>query len=319
MFLGSYAHNSSKGYGLKTPLRQKLLTQPAIASSSPVLKSNDRFFDELTIKAWCAGKSENSRRAYIRIAEEFLAWIHPRNLKRITIHDVQSFVETKRKATAALRTAALKSLLTHAHKTGYLEANLGAFIRGVKSDSKLTERYLTRDEVTRMIASTSDIRDLAILKLLYNAGLRVSELVAINFRDLEKRDLGEAQFKIRGKGNKERVVIISKSAHDAILSLRNESTKPSSPVFASSYGDSLRLTDRAVRNIVLKAAMRAGISKKVSPHWLRHAHASHALDQGAPIHLVQATLGHSSIATTGRYLHARPSESSGKYLGEWEN
>jgi len=65
---------------------------------------------------------------------------------------------------------------------------------------------------------------------------------------------------------------------------------------------------------VRKAARDAGILADVSPHFLRHAHASHALDRGAPIHLVQATLGHASVATTGKYLHARPTESSGKYL-----
>ena len=63
-----------------------------------------------------------------------------------------------------------------------------------------------------------------------------------------------------------------------------------------------------------RAAARAGIDLPVSPHWFRHAHASHALDRGAPIHLVQATLGHASIATTGRYLHARPRDSSSRYL-----
>jgi len=66
--------------------------------------------------------------------------------------------------------------------------------------------------------------------------------------------------------------------------------------------------------IVRAAAHRAGIDANVSPHWLRHAHASHSLDRGAPIHLVQTTLGHASIATTGRYLHARPQDSSARYL-----
>jgi integrase/recombinase XerD len=69
-----------------------------------------------------------------------------------------------------------------------------------------------------------------------------------------------------------------------------------------------------VLRIVQAAARRAGIRAQVSPHWLRHAHASHALDQGCPIHLVQATLGHESVATTGRYLHARPTDSSARYL-----
>ncbi len=66
--------------------------------------------------------------------------------------------------------------------------------------------------------------------------------------------------------------------------------------------------------IVRAAANRAGIKKNVSPHWMRHAHASHNLDRGTPIHLVQATLGHSSVAVTGRYLHAKPGDSSARYL-----
>ena len=70
----------------------------------------------------------------------------------------------------------------------------------------------------------------------------------------------------------------------------------------------------AVLRVVRAAAKRAGIDLPVSPHWFRHAHASHALDRGAPIHLVQATLGHASITTTGRYLHARPQDSSSRFL-----
>ena len=85
------------------------------------------------------------------------------------------------------------------------------------------------------------------------------------------------------------------------------------PVFRSRKGRKA-LSLRQVERIVQAAARRAGVELPVSPHWLRHAHASHALDRGAPIHLVQATLGHASVATTGRYLHARPTESSAKYL-----
>jgi integrase/recombinase XerD len=69
----------------------------------------------------------------------------------------------------------------------------------------------------------------------------------------------------------------------------------------------------AIFRLVQHAATRAGLEVKISPHWLRHAHATHALERGAPIHLVQATLGHASVATTGRYLHARPTDSSARY------
>ena len=83
-------------------------------------------------------------------------------------------------------------------------------------------------------------------------------------------------------------------------------------IFRSRSG---RPLDRGrVRMIIRRAAQRVGVADSVSPHWLRHAHASHALDRGAPIHLVQATLGHSSVATTSRYLHARPGDSSARFL-----
>ena len=96
-----------------------------------------------------------------------------------------------------------------------------------------------------------------------------------------------------------------------LLQLRGEAG-PDAPVFRSAKGGALDPSQ--VHRIVKAAAARAGLSAAVSAHWLRHAHASHALDRGAPIHLVQATLGHSSVATTGRYLHARPNDSSSRYL-----
>lgn len=85
------------------------------------------------------------------------------------------------------------------------------------------------------------------------------------------------------------------------------------PVFPSRKKQG-HLSEVQVWRIVRAAARRAGIEDAVSPHWLRHAHASHALDRGAPPHLVQATLGHASLATTSRYAHARPSDSSARYL-----
>ena len=100
----------------------------------------------------------------------------------------------------------------------------------------------------------------------------------------------------------------------ATLGAVGSSPEPDAPVFRSRKGGG-PLDESAVHRIVKAAAERAGLSAEVSAHWLRHAHASHSLDRGAPIHLVQATLGHASVATTGRYLHARPTDSSARYLG----
>ena len=103
---------------------------------------------------------------------------------------------------------------------------------------------------------------------------------------------------------------LSSAVSEQLLGLR-EDASDDAPVFTSRKGGSL--DTRQVHRIVRAAGERVGV-EGVSPHRLRHAHASHALERGAPIHLVQATLGHASVATTGVYLHARPTESSGRYL-----
>lgn len=116
-----------------------------------------------------------------------------------------------------------------------------------------------------------------------------------------------------GKGGVTRSIQLPPSVWRNISQFRGAHGPPTAPVFRSrKKGGAIQPV--AVLRIVRKAAARAGIDLPVSPHWLRHAHASPALDRGAPIHLVQATLGHVSINTTGRYLHARPKESSSRFL-----
>ena len=120
------------------------------------------------------------------------------------------------------------------------------------------------------------------------------------------------QLNVLGKGGVERNVLLPASVSRSLLSLRGDAGA-NDPVFASRKGGG-RLNERAVLGIVKRAAARAGIEAPVSPHWLRHAHASHAIDRGATLPEVQATLGHSNIATTSGYLHARPESSSGLKL-----
>ena len=131
------------------------------------------------------------------------------------------------------------------------------------------------------------------------------------WRDLTARDDEGGQITVFGKGGKTRVVLLPASVWRALVQLRGDAG-PDEPVFRSAKGG--HLDPSAAHRVVKRAAARAGLPVEVSAHWLRHAHASHALDRGAPIHLVQATLGHSSVATTGRYLHARPNDSSARYL-----
>ena len=119
------------------------------------------------------------------------------------------------------------------------------------------------------------------------------------------------QVTVLGKGGKTRAVLLQPGLWRELVALRGDAPD-GAPVFRSRRGG--HLTPKAVHEAVKAAGRRAGLPAGVSAHWLRHAHASHALDRGAPIHLVQATLGHVSVATTGKYLHARPNDSSGRYL-----
>ena len=147
--------------------------------------------------------------------------------------------------------------------------------------------------------------------LLYASGGRVSEVCNLCWRDVQANGDG-AQVTLFGKGGKTRAIQLPASIAGLLAALRGEATEED-PVFRSRKGGQA-LQPVAVLRVVRLAAHRAGIDLRVSPHWLRHAHASHALDRGAPIHLVQATLGHASITTTGRYLHARPKDSSSRFL-----
>ena len=149
-----------------------------------------------------------------------------------------------------------------------------------------------------------------MLVLLYAAGLRVSELCGLKWRDLQNRN-GGGQVVVFGKGEKTRTILLPTPVWAKLLTLRVDAGD-NDPVFRSRKKG--HLTPPQVWRIVRKAALRAGIERAVSPHWMRHAHASHALDRGAPIHLVQVGLGHSSVAMTGRYLHARPTDSAANYL-----
>ena len=161
-----------------------------------------------------------------------------------------------------------------------------------------------------MIALEPQPRNRLLLRMLYATAVRVSELCRMHWDDLQAREVG-GQVTIVGKGGKTNCVLIPEHLWRDLMEFRKQAIG-GAPIFAGRKGKSLH--PGHVLRIVRKAAKRAGIDRNVSPHWLRHSHASHALDRGAPIHLVQATLNHSNLATTGKYLHVRPSDCSSRYL-----
>ncbi len=162
---------------------------------------------------------------------------------------------------------------------------------------------ITADELNRLIngpkgdSSLTGLRDRAILELFFSTGLRVSELCALN-RDL---DLSRDEFSVRGKGEKVRVVFLSPAAKSAIKEYEKKRGDIEEALFVST--SNTRLTSRSIERIVKSYAIKAGITRKVTPHVIRHSFATDLLENGADLRSVQALLGHANIATTQVYTH----------------
>ncbi len=271
--------------------------------------------DSEIIKLWLARQaSPHTRSCYQRDANRLIETLR-KPLHQIGLGDLQDFADSLAESGLApisqLRTiAAVRSLFGFCERTGYLPANPARELPLPSYENRLAERILPEEDVQRLLAAETGPRDHVLLNLIYIAGLRVSEACQLRWRNLRPRD-GAGQVSVFGKGGRTRVVALPASLWAELSKLRGTAGADAS-VFQSRSGKPL---DRGrVRVIMRKAATRAGVMAPVSPHWLRHGHASHALDHGAPIHLVQATLGHSSVATTSAYLHARPGDSSARFL-----
>jgi integrase/recombinase XerD len=270
--------------------------------------------DDQLVALWLHGRPEHTQRAYRAEVDRFILYV-AKPLRSVRLVDIQGFNdhlnESGLKPSSVHRAmSAVKSLFAFGFRLGYLQFDVGRAIKIPSFRDELAERILSEAEVLRIISLEPNPRNRAILLTLYAGGFRVSEICSLKWRHLQERD-STGQITVFGKGGKTRTVLMPRSVWDA-LQLLQQDAPADAPVFRSRKKG--HLDESQVWRIVVKATERAGIDKNVSCHWFRHAHASHALDRGCPIHLVQATLGHSSVATTGKYLHARPTDSSGNYL-----
>lgn len=268
--------------------------------------------DQQLIALWLHGRPAATQRAYSADTERLLIFIG-RPLPRLTLDQLQAFTDSLSDLSPAstYRTlSAVKSLLTFGHRLGYLPANVGAALRLPKRKNTLAQRIMSEEQVQQILAKEPDRRAHLLIRLLYTSGGRISEIVGLRWRDTQPR--GDAgQVVLFGKGGKTRVVLLGKATWAELVSTRSI-LDPNAPIFVGRKGKPLSAVQ--AWRIVKIAAERAGMGG-VSPHWFRHAHASHALDRGAPISLVKETLGHADVSTTGNYLHARPEDSSARYLG----
>lgn len=272
--------------------------------------------DRELIDLWLHGKSRHTVDGYRRDAEEFRWFLEDKPLNRVMLNDLMMYADAltqmqRSPATINRKLSAIKSLLAYGLKIGYLPVNVGVAFQLPKLEDNLSERILSEEEVLQLIAAAKSERDRILLRFLYESGCRVSELVNVTWQNLQPRKHG-GQVKIFGKGGKTRVVLLTPELWAELMTLRGGVPATSAVFRSHRSGQKLHRSD--VNDVVSRTAKKAGLPGNISPHWLRHAHASHSLERGAPIHLVQQTLGHSGLQTTGRYLHARPMDSSARYL-----
>jgi integrase/recombinase XerD len=273
------------------------------------------------LASWLFGKSEKTQAAYLADMRKFYLFVG-KSLQHVSLHDVQAFVNSLadlKTSSQARCIASIKSALSFGVKSGWLVANVGVLVKLPKIEDTLAERIMSEQAIARMLAKEENPRNHAMLVLLYRAGLRAHELCHLQWRHVQERD-GAGQLAIFGKGKKTRFVLLDSETWQELLLLKPFTVTPETYVFQSRQGRSRtgetqhRMDESMIHRIVVRAAKRAGIAGNVSPHWMRHAHATHSLENGAPITLVKETLGHKSIETTAKYTHVRPNASSGQYL-----
>lgn len=208
-----------------------------------------------------------------------------------------------------------KSLFSFALKMNYVRTNPFAPIKTDTPPEVTHHRILNEEEVLRLIDAPKRQRDKLLLRLIYAAGLRVSEVCNLTWGALSADGVLYIQA---GKGQKDRFVTLSDGMVKKLVTFKGDASG-GDYIFQSQVkqkGDKTdrRLDESQIHRIVKKAAQDAGVSADASAHWLRHSHASHSLDRGASIVTVRDTLGHSSIATTNKYLHSKRRDSSALHL-----
>ncbi len=205
------------------------------------------------------------------------------------------------------KVSTIRSFYKWLRADGHLETDPFFGVTGPKAGRRLPD-ILTSEDIARMVAAAdgrqpADLRDRALMELLYAAGLRVSEVASLNVGELDVRDRA---VRVQGKGKKERIGIFGDPAAEALQRYLNEArpeyeTHKEEALFLNRFGG--RLTTRSVQSIVRKYATKAGLPTAVHPHLLRHSFATHLLDGGADLRVVQELLGHESPNTTQIYTH----------------
>jgi integrase/recombinase XerC len=282
------------------------------------------FLESLASEKGC---SVNTCRAYEHDLKEFLCFlsaedfpvergktplreIKPDQVNGLSIRGYLGFLYRKNnKTTIARKLSAIRSFFSYLVKRGVMGDNPADMVRTPKRGQTIPN-YLSVDDMFRLLDSLykntlSGLRNRAVFEVMYSTGIRVSELSGLNVTDV---DASQGIARVRGKGNKERIVPIGKKALKSISNYREalcgQTVVPftaTGPLFLNKNGG--RLSTRSIARILDHAARAIGMPVPVSPHALRHSFATHMLDAGADLRVVQELLGHKSLSTTQKYTH----------------
>ena len=276
------------------------------------------------------GASRETIRSYHSDLRQFLTFLKNSSLPPVAaptlasvdVLTIRSYLrwldeQHEKKSSLARKLSTLKSFFRFLTHEGWTETNPAAQVRSPRQSQRLP-KVLTKDEACTLMEAPkgktlTTSRDRAILETLYSTGARVSELVGLNWDDV---NLQSGIARLKGKGKKERIVPIGEVAIEAIQDYRHQCTgkttdklknrkrekkaKDDNPLFKNVRGG--RLTSRSVERIVKKFSLQLP-NGAVAPHTLRHSFATHLLDEGADLRVIQELLGHSSLATTQKYTH----------------
>lgn len=262
--------------------------------------SDERNYSEHTVKAY-RGDLENFRDFLLK---------EKKKIEDADIATINAYVSTlygkNSPSSVERKVSTIRSFFSYLVRKGLTTQNPAKLVRTPKKEKHLPV-FLSVDEVFNLVDVKDSeknplrVRDRAILELLYSSGLRVSELAGATLADLS---MGEAIMRVRGKGNKERIVPVGSKALSALgeyLDIRGTLKPASDRIFLNSRGGGI--TTRSLARIIKKYGLVSGISKNVSPHVLRHSFATHLLAGGADLRAIQEMLGHASLSTTQRYTH----------------
>jgi integrase/recombinase XerD len=293
-------------------------------------------------------RSEQTKRVYRQIVGELVNWMGDRysigDLRFCTLAHLQSYVAWLKEEkpvrgkkdqkglsqnAVAKYVAAVRSLWSFGTKEsiGYFPCNAASEL-AIENEETLSERILSEKQIWKLEEAAGEISDrhLLLFQLIYYSGCRVGEIGETEATTGKKaeskpglrwkqiREDGDCVIvTVTGKGSKTRSIRLDPETSAALLAVKGNAS-PDDPVFksASNRRKNQALTDRGIRALMAEVCKKAGI--KFSPHWLRHAHATHAIKRGAPTAYVQKQLGHSSLAVTDKYVHINPERGTGEYL-----